>query len=83
MTPRHKWYELYQSAVLELHPEKLKDKIATVETAIFNRYQELANDSDHSEERANLRDAANAIRALQTERLSYARTPDESEPGKS
>jgi hypothetical protein len=80
MTPRHKWYELYQAARLELHPEKLKDKIAAAETAIFARFQEIANETDHSEERASLDDALNAIRVLQTQRLGYPGSPTKSEP---
>lgn len=74
----YKWQEPYQAALLELDPERLKGKIAIAETAIFQRYQELADDSDHSDERTSLEDARNALRVLQTDRLGYSRSPTES-----
>jgi hypothetical protein len=76
----YKWDELYQAALLEFDAEKLKEKIAAAEAAIFKRFQELAGESDHSEERTSLQGALNAIRALQTQRLGYTRSPAESEP---
>ena len=67
----YKWHEPYQAALLEFHTEQLKRKIAAAEFAIFQRFQELADESDHTEERARLNEAAQALRALQTERLGY------------
>jgi hypothetical protein len=75
----YKWHEPYQAALLEFDPEKLKEKIAAAEAAIFQRFQELAGETDHSEERTSLQDALNAIRALQIQKLGYQRSPAESE----
>ncbi len=70
----YKWQEPYQAALAEFHTDKLKEKIATAEIAIIARCQELANDSNHEEERLRLKDAVNGLRALQTERLGYPLT---------
>ena len=67
----YKWHEPYQAALLEFHTEQLKKEIAAAESAIFQRFQELAGESDHTEERARLNEALRALRALQTERLGY------------
>lgn len=67
----YKWQEPYQAALVELDAEKLKEKIVAAEAAIFTRFQELADDSDHSDERTNLEEARKALRILQTQRLGH------------
>ena len=67
----YNWQAPYQAALAEFHTDKLKEKIANAESVIVARYQELADDSDHEEERLRLQDAVTALRALQTERLGY------------
>ena len=67
----YKWHEPYQAALREFHTEQLKKNIAAAEFAISQRFQELAGDSDHTEERARLKEAVRELRALQTERLGY------------
>lgn len=71
------WHEPCQAALHEFDLEKLKDKIAAAEAAIFQRFQELADETDHSEERMSLEGARNALRFLQTQNLGYPRSPAE------
>ena len=45
------WYRLYASAVLELDPKQLIERVDASEAAIHGRLWDLRCDSDHHEER--------------------------------
>ncbi|MGB8060837.1 MAG: hypothetical protein WCF26_02935 [Candidatus Sulfotelmatobacter sp.] len=51
------WYQLYASAVVELDPERLIERVNATEAAIHNRLRDLQCDSDHHEERQLMEDA--------------------------
>lgn len=70
----YKWHEPYQAALLEFEPKQLEKKIDAAESAIVKRFQELASDSDHTQERLRLNEAVKALRTLQIERLGYPLT---------
>ena len=44
------WQKIFQEALVEVNPEKLKEKIAESEAAIFQRLQALQPGPDHVEE---------------------------------
>jgi hypothetical protein len=51
------WYQLYTSAVVELDPERLIERVNATEAAIHSRLRDLQYDSDHHEERQLMEDA--------------------------
>lgn len=71
------WQEAYAAAVLETDPERLNEKLYSAEGAIFLRLQDLAGDSDHSEERTHLADAIRGIRGVQVTKLNFPKMPNE------
>jgi hypothetical protein len=71
------WQECYAAAVLETDPHKFKEKLEAAEAAIFVRIQELAHDSNHSDERSRIAEAIKGIRRLQVERLHFPPLPQE------
>jgi hypothetical protein len=58
------WFELYASAVLELEPERLVERVDAAEAAIHGRLQDLQYDSDHHEERQLIEDAKRTLSFL-------------------
>ena len=69
----HVWRAIYANAVAEKNPEKLREKVTAAETAIFQRLQELTQESDSSGERSDLQKAAEALLALKTNTLKFPR----------
>ena len=63
------WREPYQRALLELDQKKLRDQIASAETAISNRLQAIAGDSNHRAERQAIADALSSMRVLKRNSL--------------
>jgi len=61
------WQMHFQEALLELDREKLRERIAAAETAISNRLQALAGDSNHHAERQAIEDALLLILVLKRE----------------
>jgi hypothetical protein len=55
------WYGLYASAVLELEPKHLFERVNAAEAAIHGRLRDLQNDSDHHEERQLMEDAQRTL----------------------
>jgi hypothetical protein len=65
MTMQVGWRELYQAALLELHPEELRTRIDDAEKAIQQRITELRqDDSSSNEELRALDDALRGLRVL-------------------
>jgi hypothetical protein len=58
------WYELYASAVLELEPKHVSERVDAAEAAIDGRLRDLQNDSDHHEERQFMEDAQRTLALL-------------------
>jgi hypothetical protein len=65
------WQKIFQEALVEVNPEKLKEKIAESEAAIFQRLQALQPGPDHVEELRALQDASNALLVLKREVLKF------------
>ena len=65
------WKKMFQEALVEVNPEKLKVKIAESEAAIFQRLQALQPSSDNVEELRALQDASNALLVLKREVLKF------------
>ncbi len=68
------WQREHKAALLELDPEKLRERVHAAEAAIFNRLQELAQSSDSQDHKAKgqaIEDALASLRILQREKLSF------------
>jgi hypothetical protein len=65
------WRVIYADAIAENNPEKLWEKVAAAEAAIFERLQELTQDADSGDERSDLRLATKTLLALKTDTLKY------------
>ena len=58
------WYQLYASAVVELDPKQLIERVDETEAAIHGRLRDLQYDSDHHEERQRMADAQQVLALL-------------------
>ena len=66
------WKEMVAEAMAESNPATLPEKIATAESAIFERLQTLATNSySESVEVRELHEASNALLALKTSVLKF------------
>jgi hypothetical protein len=65
------WQNEHQAALVELDREKLPERVAASETAIFNRLQAISESSDHQAERQAIEDALTALRVLKRESLGF------------
>jgi hypothetical protein len=65
------WKRHYQSALDESSQVKLQEKVHIAELAIFVRWQELAGDSDHHQERNDLSEACENLLRVKTRRLGW------------
>lgn len=65
------WKKLVKEAVVEVNPDRLKEKVAEAEAAIFQRLQALERSSDSPAERHALQDASNTLLILKREVLKY------------
>ncbi len=63
-TESQQWYQLYASAVVELDPELLIERVNATEAAIHSRLRDLQYDSDHREERQLMEDALRTLDLL-------------------
>jgi|SRR5450631_4374250 hypothetical protein len=70
------WKLAYEQIRKDLDNQKLKELILAAEEAIFLRYQELANSSDHHEERREMREATHDLLNLKITKLGYPRVPN-------
>lgn len=58
------WQRPLQEAIVELDKDKLKTRLAAVETAITNRLQAISRSPDHRAERQAIEDARALILAI-------------------
>jgi hypothetical protein len=61
------WQKPYLDAMLEMNPDRLKDRVAFAEAAIQLRLRELADSPDSQAERQSLADARNGLLVLKKE----------------
>lgn len=61
------WQKPYLDAMLEMNPDRLKDRVASAEAAIRLRLRELADSPDSQAERQSLADARNGLLVLKKE----------------
>ena len=61
------WKELYQLAVIELDPAKLRQRVADARNAILDRVEETHTKPFPYDERRQLNDALNGLRVIQQE----------------
>jgi hypothetical protein len=65
------WREVFQSVTQDLDSCELQSRIFEIESAIFNRIQELSGTPDSSAERREIGEALRMLRCLQVEKLHY------------
>jgi hypothetical protein len=65
------WQNEFQAALLELDTEKLRERVAAAETAIFNRLQAISGGSNHTAERQAIEDALASLRVLKRDNLGF------------
>ena len=81
LVPKHKsgeplyyWERVYEDAVTQKDTDRMFEKISRAEQAIFQRAQELLNDSDeHKEERDAMADAATLLCEMKVTLLRHAK----------
>ncbi len=65
------WQPEHLAALLELDTEKLRERVAAAETAIFNRLQAISQGSNHTAERQAIEDALASLRVLKRDNLGF------------
>ena len=65
------WSHKYREALLETDREKLSERVAEAEAAIFERLQQLSQSQDGQAERKAIQDAINALRFIKRDRLAF------------
>jgi len=65
------WQHEYRAALLEVDQIKLFERVATAETAIYKRLQQIVQSSDHQAERQAIEEALSALRVLMKEKLGF------------
>ena len=65
------WSQTFSEAVKEKDPQKLQEKVAAAEAAIFNRLQGLAQGNGAEIEITALREASDTLLSLKTEVLRF------------
>jgi hypothetical protein len=65
------WQQEYQAALLELDPDKLRERVEIAETAIFKRLQAISQYPDFGAEREAIEDALADLRVLKQEKLAF------------
>jgi hypothetical protein len=65
------WQNEYEAALLEPEPERLADRVQIAETAIYERLQQISQNSDHHTERQVIEDALAALRVLKRDEPGF------------
>ncbi len=68
---KFEWKKLLQEALVEVNPDRLRDKVADAEAAIFQRLQALERSSDTAEELRALQDASSDLLVLKRDVLKF------------
>jgi hypothetical protein len=65
------WQREFQTALPEVEPPKVAERVQAAEAAIFRRQQALAQSLNGHVERQAIEDAMRALRVIQMEKLKY------------
>ncbi|MGA7625915.1 MAG: hypothetical protein WB630_09890 [Candidatus Acidiferrales bacterium] len=65
------WQEPYQRALTETDEKKLTELIHATEGAMFLRWLELANSSDHRDEKSEMEAASAALLSIKMHKLGW------------
>jgi hypothetical protein len=65
------WKEFYYRALTETDADKLIELIHATEAAMFRRWQELADSTDHHEERSEMEVASTALLSIKNQKLGW------------
>jgi hypothetical protein len=65
------WSQAFSEAVREKDPQKLQEKVAAAEAAIFNRLQDLTQGNGAEIEITALREASDTLLSLKTDVLRF------------
>ena len=65
------WPLKYREALLEADREKLSERVAEAEVAIFDRLQQLSQIQDENGEHQAIRDAIRALRVIKRDSLAF------------
>ena len=68
---KFEWQRMLHEALVEQDPERLKQRVAEAEAAVFLRLQDLAQAQDSLTERHALQDASDALLALKRDTLKF------------
>ena len=68
---RFEWERIIHEALVELDPDKLREKITEAESVIFERLQAIGRDHSGSDERNALQDASDTLLTLKREILKF------------
>lgn len=68
---RKAWKQYYESALQELDLAKTEDNVHLAENALFYRWQELAGNPDHHNERNEMKRASEMLLRVKTQRLGW------------
>lgn len=71
MQDSYPWKETYQRMLQESDEKKLHELVLATEQALVERARELANSSDHHEERSELAVATAALLTIKTRKLGW------------
>ncbi len=67
------WQNEYKTALLEVDREKLAERVEAAETAIFQRLQQISQNSVHQAERQAIEDAVAGLRILKEGQSGFSR----------
>jgi hypothetical protein len=70
------WQREYDAALQEADPKKLLERVHAVESAIFNRLQELAQTSENTDHKAEEQAIAEALTTLRVVKRDKLQFPD-------
>ena len=65
------WQREFEAALLEVDPQKLRERLEAAEVAMVLRSQALVHGPDGHAEQQAIRDAITKLRLIQTEKLGY------------
>jgi hypothetical protein len=67
LAPENSWRLAHQALLQESEPEKLRQRIFELESALFLRAQQLLNTSNHDQEQADILQASDELLRLKTQ----------------
>lgn len=70
-TRKSSWKQVYLTLHHEKDVKRLTQAVMAAETAIYERLQELSGQSDHSEERDEIRSAIQELLKIRTQKLGW------------